>query len=96
MPRLFATYHDRILEHYQQTNRPKMMNKERTIWGRAKNGYLFPFVIIIKPVRNYFSQTSEVYASVKRDLWMKERAFFFTDNDFNFTDISASLLPMFP
>ena len=37
-----------------------------------------------------------MYASVKRDLWMKERTFFFTDSDFNFTDISASMLPMFP
>lgn len=71
MPKLFAIFHDRILENYQQTNRPRMMNKDRAIWGRSKDGYLFPFTICIKPVRNYFSQTSEVYASLKRDLWLK-------------------------
>ena len=71
MPRLFAGYHDSILEHYQQTKRPRMMNKDRAVWGRSKDGFLFPFTICIKPVRNYFSQTSEVYASVKRDLWVK-------------------------
>jgi hypothetical protein len=73
-----------------------MMNKERTIWGRAKDGYLFPFTICIKPVRNYYSQTSEVYASVKRDLWVRETAFFFTDGDLNLSDASASLLSFFP
>ena len=96
MPRLYAYYHDRVLENYQQTNRPRMMNKDRAIWGRAKNGYLFPFTIHIKPVRNYFSQTSEVYASVKRELWLKEKAFFFSDNDLNLTDISASFISIFP
>ena len=73
-----------------------MMNKERAIWGRAKDGYCFPFLICIKPVRNYFSQTNEVYASLKRDLWTKEKAFFFADNDFNITDISASMLSVAP
>lgn len=73
-----------------------MMNKERTIWGRSKDGYLFPFTICIKPVRNYYSQTSEVYASVKRDLWVRESAFFFTDSDLNLSDASASLLSFFP
>lgn len=58
MPKLFSHVHDKILENYQQTNRPKMMNKERSVWGRSKDGYLFPFNICIKPVRNYFSQTS--------------------------------------
>lgn len=96
MPRIIAYHHDKILEHYQQTNRPRMMNKERTVWGRAKDGYLFPFTICIKPVRNYYSQTSEVYASVKRDLWVRESAFFFTDADLNLSDASASLLSLFP
>lgn len=96
MPRLISKYHDRILENYQQTNRPKMMNKDRQIWGRAKDGYLFPFTICIKPVRNYFSQTSEVYASLKRDLWLKERAFFFTDSEHHLTDLSASMIALFP
>jgi len=96
MPKFFALHHDRILEHYQQTNRPRMMNKERSVWGRGKDGYCFPFLICIKPVRNYFSQTNEVYASVKRDLWVKEKCFFFVDNDLNITDISASLLTIYP
>ena len=43
-----------------------MMNRERAVWGKSKDGYLFPFVIIIKPVKNFLSQTSEVYASIKR------------------------------
>lgn len=58
MPRLFALYHDKILENYQQTNKAKMMNKERIAWGKSKDGYLFPFSIIIKPVKNLLSQSS--------------------------------------
>lgn len=96
MPKLFAIYHDRILENYQQTNRPRMMNKDRAIWGRSKDGYLFPFTICIKPVRNYFSQTSEVYASLKRDLWLKEKAFFFIDSEYHLTDLSASTILLYP
>ena len=72
------------------------MNRERVIWGKSKDGYLFPFTICIKPVRNYYSQTSEVYASVKRDLWIRESAFFFTDSDLNLSDISAAMLGIFP
>lgn len=96
MPKVFSIFHDRILENYQQTNRPKMLNKERSIWGKSKDGYLFPFTICIKPVRNYYSQTSEVFASVKRDLWVREIAFIFTDPDFLISDVSASLLGLFP
>lgn len=51
-----------------------MMNKERHVWGKSKNGYIFPFTILIKPVCNFYSQTSEVYASIKRDPWLKEIA----------------------
>jgi two-component system sensor kinase FixL len=58
MPKLISFYHDRILENYQQTNKAKMMNKERVVWGKSKDGYLFTFVIIIKPVKNFLSQTS--------------------------------------
>jgi hypothetical protein len=43
-----------------------MMNKERQVWGRSKDGYMIPFTILIKPIRNFFSQSSEVYASIKR------------------------------
>lgn len=43
-----------------------MMNKERMVVGKGKNGYLFPFTILIKPVRNFYSQTAEVYASIRR------------------------------
>jgi hypothetical protein len=48
-----------------------MMNKERVVWGKSKDGYLFPFSILIKPVKNMLSQTSEVYACIKRDLWVR-------------------------
>ena len=72
------------------------MNKDRQVWGKAKDGYLFPLTICIKPIRNYFSQTSEVYANVKRELWMKEYAFLFIDNNYDITDVSGSLLGMFP
>ena len=58
MPKIIATYHDRILENYQQTNKTKMMNKERNAWGKSKDGYLFPLKILIKPVKNLLSQSS--------------------------------------
>lgn len=35
-----------------------MLNKERVVWGKSKDGYLFPFTILIKPVKNLLSQSS--------------------------------------
>jgi PAS domain S-box-containing protein len=58
MPKLFANHHDKILENYQQTNKTKMMNRERVVWGKSKDGYMFPFTILIKPVNNLLSQSS--------------------------------------
>lgn len=56
MPRTYGAIHDQILENYQITNIPKMMNKDRSIWGKSKSGYLFPFTILIKPVTNFYSE----------------------------------------
>lgn len=58
MPEIYATEHDKVLENYQQTNYSTMMNKERQIWGKSKNGFLFPFTILIKPILSFYSQSS--------------------------------------
>jgi hypothetical protein len=96
MPRLFANHHDKILENYQQTNKTKMMNKERVVWGKSKDGYMFTFSILIKPVKNLLSQSSEVYACIKRETWVKESAFLTLDMQDQISEVSATMLGIYP
>ena len=96
MPLVYSVYHDRILDNYQQTNKSIMMNKERQVWGKSKNGYIFPFTILIKPVSNFFSQTSEVYASVKKELHLKETGGIVINAKEIISEVSSSMLTIFP
>lgn len=83
MPGIYAEHHDRILEYYQETNQSTMMNKERHVWGKSKDGNIFQFTILIKPILNFYSQasTSEVYASIKREVYIKEVVGIVVDNN---------------
>jgi hypothetical protein len=96
MPRTYSAIHDKILENYAQTNKAVMMNKERLIWGRSKSGYLFPFTILIKPVKNLFSEKTEIYASIKREPWLKEIGVIVLSPELIITDISSSMLNIYP
>ena len=50
MPLIFSTIHDKILKKFLETNELKLANSERFLYGKIKNGYIFPIYLIIKPV----------------------------------------------
>lgn len=95
MPRTYASIHDSILENYALNGKAVMMNKERLIWGRSKNGYLFPFTILIKPVKNMFSEKTEIFASIRREPWLKEIGIIVISADLFVTDVSSSMLNIY-
>lgn len=95
MPRTYSNIHDRVLENYALNNKVVMMNKERLIWGKAKSGYLFPFTILIKPVKNLFSEKTEIFASLRREPWLKEIGVIVLSPDLMITDVSSSMLNIY-
>lgn len=95
MPKTYSNIHDQILENYALTNKAVMMNKERLIWGKSKSGYLFPFTILIKPVKNLFSEKTEIFASIRREPWLKEIGVIVLSSDLIVTDVSSSMLNIY-
>ena len=57
MPNMFSQYHDMFVEQYLQTFESRIVNRERPIFGKSKNGYLFPFVIYVRYVPSFIHGT---------------------------------------
>lgn len=57
MPNVFSQTHDLFMETYLQTFESRIMNRERPIFGKAKNGYLFPFIIYVRYVPSFIHGT---------------------------------------
>jgi hypothetical protein len=55
----FATYHDTFIENYLNTLEPRILNRERFIFGLNKNKYSYNFIyfilINIKKITNKYS-----------------------------------------
>ena len=45
MSELWADVHDNYIETYLHTLESKVLNKDRSVYGLAKNGYVFPFFL---------------------------------------------------
>ena len=40
MPKIFANPHDKFIEDYLNTLVPRLLNRDRFVFGKHKNGYL--------------------------------------------------------
>lgn len=48
MPQVFADHHDSFLEDYLHHLESKVLNKDRLLFGKAKNGYIFPSFMYVR------------------------------------------------
>lgn len=74
MPELFARHHDNFLKRFLDTNETRVLGKERAIIGKHKNGYIFPFYILLRPVYHVLKEGFEFYANVRVDKNIKHLA----------------------
>ena len=42
MPQIYSDYHDKFIEDFLHTLEGRVLNKERTLLGKTKSGYLIP------------------------------------------------------
>lgn len=52
MPDIHAKHHNSFLENFLITNEAKFMNKERQVFGKNKNGYIFSLYANISPMQS--------------------------------------------
>ena len=48
MPQQWSEHHDSFLEDYLHHLESKVLNKERILFGKQKNGYMFPSFMYIR------------------------------------------------
>lgn len=98
MPSIFSLNHDRILSHYLQTGKKTLIDKESHRWGKTRTGHLFPLIILIKQVSSAYSESasSQVYASIRPKLYLKETASLVLDLADNVHETTSSALRLFP
>jgi len=48
MPQVFADHHDSFIEDYLHHLESKVLNKDRLLFGKAKNGYVFPSFMYVR------------------------------------------------
>ena len=54
MPHIIAELHDNFLDDYLNTLESKILNTDRLLMGRVKNGYITPLYIYIRVYYYYF------------------------------------------
>jgi len=50
MPEFWANVHDSYIERFLHTLESKSLNKDRYVYGLAKNGYIFPVQIHVRVI----------------------------------------------
>lgn len=57
MPHIIAELHDNFLDDYLNTLESKILNTDRLLMGRVKNGYITPLYIYIRYVPSFLHGT---------------------------------------
>ncbi|KAL4506973.1 hypothetical protein ABPG72_001394 [Tetrahymena utriculariae] len=50
MPQMYARYHDQFLESYLATLEPRILNVERILSMKSKQGYISPLIVLVRHV----------------------------------------------
>ncbi len=64
MPSLYSKYHDNFLNKFKETGKANLINNERILFGKHKNGYIFPFRVLLKPVTHALKEGIEFVANI--------------------------------
>ncbi|EGR29625.1 PAS domain S-box family protein [Ichthyophthirius multifiliis] len=92
MPFVYAKYHDQILKRYIETNEGTMINKDKIVYGKNKNGYVFPITINIKPIFQALKYGMEFIAIFKKEKIVKNYAVAIATPEYLIKDISSNSL----
>ncbi|CAD8104910.1 unnamed protein product [Paramecium sonneborni] len=95
MPNVFAQSHDQFMETYLQTYESRIMNRERMIIGKSKNGYIFPFFIYVRYVPS-FIHGAQFFGAMRQEKLFKNIAFMIVNGSTQeIENISATFITMF-
>ncbi|CAD8089669.1 unnamed protein product [Paramecium primaurelia] len=95
MPNVFAQSHDQFMETYLQTYESRIMNRERMIIGKSKNGYIFPFFIYVRYVPS-FIHGAQFFGAMRQEKVFKNVAFMIVNGSTQeIENISATFITMF-
>ena len=93
LPQVYAKHWDQFLENFLSTGDLKYMNKERSIFGRYKNNYIFPIFMNIKPIQNSYQMLNFV-ATFRREKYFKNQAYLLVNPDKSVDSVSAACIGM--
>jgi PAS domain S-box-containing protein len=95
MPNIFAKQHDFFLETYLSTFESRLLNRERPIFGKSKNGYMFPFVIYVRFVPSFIHGT-QFFGVMRQEKIFKTVGFMIVDGQsLEIENITSNFMSMF-
>lgn len=92
MPSLYGVHHDDFLKRFLDTSESTLLNKERILFGKHKNGYIFPFIVLLRPVYHVLKDGVEFVATIKKEKKIKDVAYLVCNKDLILEDISTSCI----
>ena len=86
---MYARYHDDFLKRFIDTNEATLLNKERQLLSKNKNGYVYPVNVLLRPVYHVLKEGVEFVATFKKEKRIKDVAYLVCNKDLLVEDISA-------
>jgi hypothetical protein len=78
------------MKGFLDTNEATLLNKERALLGKHKNGYLFPFIVLLRPVYHVLKEGVEFVGTVKKEKRIRDVAYMVCNKEFIVEDITSS------
>lgn len=95
MPQVFAEHHDSFIEDYLHHLESKVLNRERLLFGKAKNGYVFPSYMFVRYQPSYIHGTQFI-ASIRIEKYFKLVGYMIVSKvDLEILNITANCISLF-
>ncbi|CAD8141052.1 unnamed protein product [Paramecium pentaurelia] len=92
MPSLYARHHDDFLRRFLDTNEATLLNKERLLLGKHKNGYLQGINVLLRPVYHVLKEGVEFVGTFKKEKRIKDIAYLICNKEYVVEDISGGCI----
>ncbi|CAD8150032.1 unnamed protein product [Paramecium pentaurelia] len=92
MPQLYAKHHDDFLRRFLDTNEATLLNKERLLLGKHKNGYLLGINVLLRPVYHVLKEGVEFVGTFKKEKRIKDVAYLICNKEYLVEDISGGCI----
>lgn len=93
MPFPFNKIHDDILRNFiTNGNTDQLTNREKTLYGKNKYGYIFQFMLAIKPVYHALKDGLQFIGIIRKEKLLRTQAYLILNDEGVIKELSPTCL----